>query len=1411
MFYADEANALATQILCKLWSLIERRKYQLVDFDPYMRESIALFNFKEVKSVLESPSLAATRSFYKLNHIPFVDADQFTGNEAAGTIVLVPGFSLDGRTYCLHAVTSSPHGDWFPRQLEDPAIVSFLEAYSKVRHLVTKNQLTALQAELKNNRVETPRPSSAVTPGDASLVVREVIARVIKAKNGAPVAYDILSVPNKTFDGEGKVADSGKREWILAVCDGVWTAVKTDQNKVWAQGETWKPVYVPPVSVSEKITQIVNKQDKLDTTSFIPLDGKPDDDDEYWVTDPSDDTDPEKAYKLADCLFSTAKFPGKSWRVDHGKIVNIDLQFKVGPVGLSLLRRLYPKEISYAEAHPYAGYFIQHYGHPSLRYLVNHLTVVAFARAYRHQECSATKKPALVADCGSKYHQLVNMLPTEQYTIHAYRPEIFPYDIAYNEERRSVLPKEWLLYTSKKKHSWNKDIELPKGADITAIDTIYYPGVRSAITNHLHNNPRTVAHVVFTAYSQIPGHYSFVDGEGSYCVYEKKLKVPSITGKKTELWVLNMPSENQDYEHPLFDYSPYAASSTLDVNGIFWKEIASFDIGNQARLVYVELTSVHKKLCISEDFTIGHENMDDMTRRYMKNEEYYGQALSYFNFKKLSKITPLDRKSAVNYVLSKLQIFSVTDMQYEMAIRNTTYAAFDYIEKEKKEAERIRLAETPLETTGQRYLRERLARLTVELPSLEFVQSIEFQLCMYLTGWFVFHAIFPYYYFFMVVLGLWSYLVLPHWFVPYVAWAYQAAYPALWIIYCSLYGGVGLVIIHVAWKIRSSYYETYTRHPSMARYVQFKDVVQGIVLKDLNEDQLRDLRTPYNKSLKISLPLTKVLNLAHAIVTHFVVPQFVHSGFEFTSEFVRTTPSMMKKTVVNTLHALFVRQCGHYHRADKVLQRKFIHYAQGVMDREIIPQVLQTQRFYSMEEHLNKYDSQKRLDYQRYWADFNENFGIKLTAECMQKGNELSYLDAPKPRFLFNPSGSLKVLGTYMNAYYLDILMSQPWLGVGLNTQQTADRIAQVRRPIRDSIPVTWDGSNHDGHQYQELIDGVDGYFFKKTFAHVLPYLTSLPPGLYSQYMRILVASSTKFFISYKRAGVFIRLINGVIKGTTFSGHPTRTTLGNSLRVYLYARFVAARAGVPVGVIVAGDDVLCFVSRKQLPRFRNIFWACYIDGAKVQPKEKCTHGLGQVAKDYTERFDQTIDFLSKYGMIYHDEVIFNRRIERALLSGNDTMKVNKKFTIAHYNWSITQGLASWARCWPVISKYVKCRVAEIAHWTPTKWTPLSRSLKRSIREMFGYTWAHQVNHYDYTKVSDSFYLMFNPYVIGLMEDDIRFSPQYLDMLYTRAPLKNSSLSKQHESTTATLEKTKTTCSQPTRAKTRSQTKAAGAA
>lgn len=72
------------------------------------------------------------------------------------------------------------------------------------------------------------------------------------------------------------------------------------------------------------------------------------------------------------------------------------------------------------------------------------------------------------------------------------------------------------------------------------------------------------------------------------------------------------------------------------------------------------------------------------------------------------------------------------------------------------------------------------------------------------------------------------------------------------------------------------------------------------------------------------------------------------------------------------------------------------------------------------------------------------------------------------------------------------------------------------------------------------------------------------------------------------------RLLSGYLNGTVFSGHPTRTTFGNSLRVYLYTDYVMHLSNITKRKIwVCGDDMLCIINKNDLPEFHDHFWDVY--------------------------------------------------------------------------------------------------------------------------------------------------------------------------------------------------------------------------
>jgi len=56
-------------------------------------------------------------------------------------------------------------------------------------------------------------------------------------------------------------------------------------------------------------------------------------------------------------------------------------------------------------------------------------------------------------------------------------------------------------------------------------------------------------------------------------------------------------------------------------------------------------------------------------------------------------------------------------------------------------------------------------------------------------------------------------------------------------------------------------------------------------------------------------------------------------------------------------------------------------------------------------------------------------------------------------------------------------------------------------------------------------------------------------------------------------------MMSGLLRGTTFTGHPTSTTFGNTWRMFFYSKFIAKQENVKVKLANAGDDVVAIFNR----------------------------------------------------------------------------------------------------------------------------------------------------------------------------------------------------------------------------------------
>lgn len=99
------------------------------------------------------------------------------------------------------------------------------------------------------------------------------------------------------------------------------------------------------------------------------------------------------------------------------------------------------------------------------------------------------------------------------------------------------------------------------------------------------------------------------------------------------------------------------------------------------------------------------------------------------------------------------------------------------------------------------------------------------------------------------------------------------------------------------------------------------------------------------------------------------------------------------------------------------------------------------------------------------------------------------------------------------------------------------------------------DTSGHDSSQFAALIKAVDNYFITKCFDAIVHQMIrgglSVSPSVAVSLKQALLSTKIKYIIREK--GKIVE--SGEVDGTVFSGHATRTTFGNSLRVWLYLNF----------------------------------------------------------------------------------------------------------------------------------------------------------------------------------------------------------------------------------------------------------------
>lgn len=203
--------------------------------------------------------------------------------------------------------------------------------------------------------------------------------------------------------------------------------------------------------------------------------------------------------------------------------------------------------------------------------------------------------------------------------------------------------------------------------------------------------------------------------------------------------------------------------------------------------------------------------------------------------------------------------------------------------------------------------------------------------------------------------------------------------------------------------------------------------------------------------------------------------------------------------------------------------------------------------------------------------------------EFMLKKNELLFGpdEKVKSRAIWNPTDLIKLYGGYINWRLLKALkkVSNNFYH-GLSMSKLEKHIKNDIRMIPDKTFVWYDGSNHDSSQTAAWIKAVDNTVMN----HLMPLLlTTTEDDWFLIYGAYVASTKLSRRVKFMYAPLRETIFSATLSGTVTSGHPTNTTLGNSLRVIIMAMFLRDEAKIPkkyFHVAVQGDDTMITISNR---------------------------------------------------------------------------------------------------------------------------------------------------------------------------------------------------------------------------------------
>lgn len=321
---------------------------------------------------------------------------------------------------------------------------------------------------------------------------------------------------------------------------------------------------------------------------------------------------------------------------------------------------------------------------------------------------------------------------------------------------------------------------------------------------------------------------------------------------------------------------------------------------------------------------------------------------------------------------------------------------------------------------------------------------------------------------------------------------------------------------------------------------------------------------------------------------------------------------------LNTVAALRMRQASVLEFPHKETVKDFALYVKDFIDErddKIFCWIVENSPDYRLEDYFESLDPVHRKLYRSGYEKLKERARIDCKLGVFSKTNEIHVEKDARPRCLFNPSDEMKFVGSFIARFFIKLMKQEFMFGTsfvsGYNEDQLCKIIEQDTLYYDHNNFMSYDGSSHDAHQHEELLEIVDNGFFSRYLMLFLGF-SEFEPYLHQEIYNCLTATKTIFESSFG--------LTGMLRGTVFSGHPTRTTLFNTTRVLLYNHYVCDRLGIGERKIYAsGDDVLCIFKE---PISKD-------DYKSILGVPERAAGLGQLAKDFVTGPLQKHSFLSR--------------------------------------------------------------------------------------------------------------------------------------------------------------------------------------